>query len=106
MTDWLIWSTFTQSNHKPQLDRQRYEQLTASIDGAGAEADPVAGSLDLTTIRRVIDCNMEDYLRKVSLFRHVRWSVGLLVCLLYTRHGSARPPTKQHINTYATAPLL
>lgn len=37
----------------------------------------MAGSLDLTTIRRVIDCNMEDYLRKVSLFRHVR-----VVCVL------------------------
>lgn len=50
-----------------QLDRKRYVQLRD-----GTIPDENNAHLDLTAIRRVIDCNMEDYLRKVPLFRHVR----------------------------------
>lgn len=52
-----------------QLDRGRYEDLTSGIVDAGDEHAPAR--LDLTALRRVLDCNMEDYLRKVPLFRDI-----------------------------------
>lgn len=59
----------------------------------------MAGSLDLTTIRRVIDCNMEDYLRKVSLFRHVR-VVCVCVCgFVYMCIAPDMDPFNQSIPT-------
>lgn len=52
-----------------QLDRGRYEELTSGI--IEEDDEHVPARLDLKALRRVIDCNMEDYLRKVPLFRDI-----------------------------------
>ena len=52
-----------------QLDRRKYGDLTAgNMDLGSGETHT---SLDLSALRRVLECNMEDYLRKVSLFQHI-----------------------------------
>ncbi len=52
-----------------QLDRGRYEDLASGIIELEDEHAPAR--LDLKALRRVIDCNMEDHLRKVPLFRDI-----------------------------------